>query len=53
MVERQLNGIVATGVEDVPRDSESCRVSTELDCSFTGSEHLGKKISITQYQPKC
>jgi hypothetical protein len=52
MVERQLrNRIMATGVEAVPLDSESCRDSTELDCNVAGSGTLWNKESNTQYLP--
>lgn len=45
------NRRVATGVEAVLLDTESCRDSTELDCNVAGSETLGNKESNTQYLP--
>jgi hypothetical protein len=52
MAERQLrNRSVATGVEAVPLNSESCGDSTELDCNVAGSGTLRNKESDTQYLP--
>jgi hypothetical protein len=52
MAERQLrNRNVATGVEAVPLDSESCRDCTDLDCNVAGSETLRNKESNTRYIP--
>jgi hypothetical protein len=52
MAERQLrNHSVATGVEAAPLDSESCRVSTELDCNVVGCETLGNREVVPALIP--